>query len=160
MKTQMPHLPDHATPSRVAILSLIAGAVAVITLYPSMSQHARGADTQASATLAVGVTISIRNPLQVATLHWYSANQAATFATGNAPTGVVLPGVPPRRKNGVESVRCRPLCAANVNDTKRSRAEPESSHGALAPETEESIAPPVIVTPCAGKRHAGFEREI
>ncbi len=38
------------------------------------------------STLAqTGVNISIQNPLQITTLHWYSANRTATFTFAEAP---------------------------------------------------------------------------
>ncbi len=39
----------------------------------------------------IGVTSSTKNPLQVAILHWYNANQTASFAVFN-PFGVAFDG--------------------------------------------------------------------
>jgi len=39
-----------------------------------------------------GVVSSTQNPLQVALLHWYSANQTAAFTTGSGPYGIAFDG--------------------------------------------------------------------
>src|SRR5712691_3081715 len=39
-----------------------------------------------------GVTSSTKNPLQIATLHWYNANQTTTFGVGTRPFGVAFDG--------------------------------------------------------------------
>ena len=41
---------------------------------------------------ASGVVSSTRNPLQIAILHWYGANQTASFGVGNGPEGVAFDG--------------------------------------------------------------------
>ena len=41
---------------------------------------------------AQGVVESIKNPSQVATLHWYGANQTTQFSVGTFPCGVVFDG--------------------------------------------------------------------
>jgi hypothetical protein len=40
----------------------------------------------------IGVTKSNRNPLQIAILHWYDANLAASFPTGNTPGPIAFDG--------------------------------------------------------------------
>src|SRR5581483_3245559 len=42
--------------------------------------------------LGAQVVNSTLNPLQVATLHWYGANQTTQFTVGNFPAGVVFDG--------------------------------------------------------------------
>src|ERR1700674_557455 len=37
-----------------------------------------------------GVTSSTQNPLQIGILHWYNANQTASFAAGSAQFGLTL----------------------------------------------------------------------
>jgi DNA-binding beta-propeller fold protein YncE len=39
-----------------------------------------------------GVTSSNKNPLQIAILHWYNANQTASFAVGTGPSGLAFDG--------------------------------------------------------------------
>jgi len=40
-----------------------------------------------------GVVNSTKNPLQVATLHWYAANQTTAFGVGPFPPGATFDGV-------------------------------------------------------------------
>jgi hypothetical protein len=44
------------------------------------------------AVPSIGVTSSTKNPLQIAILHWYDANQTASFAVGTSPLGVAFDG--------------------------------------------------------------------
>jgi hypothetical protein len=39
-----------------------------------------------------GVNIEVQNPLQIATLHWYSANLSTSFTVGNLPHHVAFDG--------------------------------------------------------------------
>ena len=39
-----------------------------------------------------GVVNSTKNPIQIATLHWYNANLTTRIAVGNTPVGVALDG--------------------------------------------------------------------
>src|SRR4029077_12134962 len=78
---------------------LVVGAVFVfgllgISVHLALSQDT-GEATGAPAvrTLAVtGVTTSTQNPLQIALLHWYKANQTTQFATGSNAIGVAFDG--------------------------------------------------------------------
>src|ERR1700732_1797232 len=48
---------------------------------------------QAAPFLApAGVVTSTRNPLQIAILHWYSANQTTAFGVGTNPQGMAFDG--------------------------------------------------------------------
>ena len=47
---------------------------------------------QQPASPPIGVTSSMRNPLQIAILHWYNANQTTSFAVGTLPTFVAFDG--------------------------------------------------------------------
>ena len=40
----------------------------------------------------MGVTTPTQNPLQIALLHWYDANQTTAFAVGANPAGVAFDG--------------------------------------------------------------------
>jgi hypothetical protein len=44
------------------------------------------------ATYAPPPRPSLPNPLQVAILHWYSANQTTSFSVGTSPYGVAFDG--------------------------------------------------------------------
>src|SRR5690348_1190797 len=44
------------------------------------------------AAYGQGVTTSTENPLQTAIVHWYVANQAASFSVGRSPVGVAFDG--------------------------------------------------------------------
>ena len=64
---------------RLAVLSVLA-----VSLLP--------ASTPVQVTPSIGVTNSTKNPLQIAILHWYDANQTTTFAVRHLPIGVAFDG--------------------------------------------------------------------
>src|SRR5438132_13317344 len=64
---------------RLAVLSVLA-----VSLLP--------ASTPVQVTPSIGVTNSTKNPLQIAILHWYDANQTTTFTVGTEPIGVAFDG--------------------------------------------------------------------
>src|SRR5581483_9932631 len=59
---------------------LLRGLIFVIVTAPALTQ------------LAGQVVNSPLTPLQVATLHWYGANQTPLFTVGNFPAGVLFDG--------------------------------------------------------------------
>src|SRR6516165_2506174 len=56
----------------------------------SSAQGQRHADVTTEAT--PGVVSSNLNPLQIALLHWYGANQTTQFTAGSSPSGVAFDG--------------------------------------------------------------------
>ena len=85
--------------SRLAILSDLRtgkSAVATILLLLMLSVFSIAAHYQEENTSAtgqpLGVVSSSLNPLQVALLHWYGANQTTSFAAGSGPFGVAFDG--------------------------------------------------------------------
>jgi len=66
-------------------LSLLLGAAPIVARSQEQSDIAPG------STLG-GVVSSNLNPLQVALLHWYGANQTTSFTVGSSPFGIAFDG--------------------------------------------------------------------
>jgi len=56
-----------------------------------------------SAWAQGGIVNSTKNPQQLATLHWYAANQTTTFQVGNIPSGVTFDGANMWVVNGTDN---------------------------------------------------------
>ena len=65
---------------RLAVLSVLA-----VSLLP--------ASTPVQVTPSIGVTNSTKNPLQIAILHWYDANQTTTFVVRHVRGSVSPPAM-------------------------------------------------------------------
>src|SRR5262252_8800935 len=76
--------------------SLVMAACLMILLVvvPVKAHSQEQGDTTTGATQGVdlGVVSSNLNPLQIALLHWYGANQTTNFTVGSAPFGVAFDG--------------------------------------------------------------------
>ncbi len=70
---------------------LLCGLVTVLHLTRLQGQNEVADVAQPRAPLS-GVVRSAKNPLQIAILHWYNANQTASFAVGTGPIGVAFDG--------------------------------------------------------------------
>src|SRR5215469_3782723 len=75
----------HAEKIVVAAISL-----SLLLIVVPVASHSQEQSTTAPALS--GVVSSNLNPLQIALLHWYGANQATNFTVGSAPFGVAFDG--------------------------------------------------------------------
>src|SRR5258708_33042990 len=77
---------------KLGVLAIVlCGLVSVRHLPRLQGQHEVAVVAQPGAALS-GVVRSPKIPLQVAILHWYNANQTASFPVGTEPTGVAFDG--------------------------------------------------------------------
>ena len=65
-------------------------------------QSGKPTPTQNEGQPLTGVETSTKNPLQVAILHWYNANQTSSFAVGLDPTAVAFDGADIWVANGLK----------------------------------------------------------
>ena len=56
------------------------------------SEVATAQELAPGSTPLIGVVSSTNNPLQIAILHWYNANQTTQFPVGGFPYGVAFDG--------------------------------------------------------------------
>ena len=95
MKEQSSTVLDRLNLGKLAGLAiLLCGLLGVPYLVHPQEQNEVAtvpAETPESTPLA-GVTSSTQNPLQIAILHWYNANQTTQFIAGTNPYGVAFDG--------------------------------------------------------------------
>src|SRR5215469_12358111 len=81
---------------KLTLVALVLfGLIGVVPYFAQTQDRADAVRTQLmgmSNDPLIGITSSTKNPLQIAILHWYSANQTASFGTGNSPRGVAFDG--------------------------------------------------------------------
>jgi len=69
----------------VILATIVFLGLAAIVPYRAYTQDESEIGEATQTTPLIGVTSSTKNPLQVALLHWYDANQTASFAVGFQP---------------------------------------------------------------------------
>src|SRR5579859_3038064 len=91
MKRQSSRLSGKLNLARLAALGIII-LFGLATVLPRLRGQNEVTDVAPPRTPLSGVASVKLNPLQIAILHWYNANQAASFAVGNGPFSVAFDG--------------------------------------------------------------------
>jgi len=76
----------------VILATIVFLGLAAIVPYRAYTQDESEIGEATQTTPLIGVTSSTKNPLQVALLHWYDANQTASFAVGFQPFALAFDG--------------------------------------------------------------------
>ncbi len=92
MKGQISAVLGRLNLGKLAVLAIVVCGLLAVPHPARVQEQSEIAEVGQAAVPLTGVVSSTQNPLQIAILHWYNANQTTSFAVGTFPGGVGFDG--------------------------------------------------------------------